>query len=118
MRCSFHRYAVFAAVSWRKEFQQRLRLIMRSLFLRILLWFGVAMVLAAVASFVIGVIAERRARDMAPPDLVEAFEIYSQTAADTFERDGSSSVAKYLQRIEQASGINAGLIDEHGFEVS
>jgi len=76
------------------------------------------MVLAAVASFVIGVIAERRARDMAPPDLVEAFEIYSQTAADTFERDGSPSVAKYLQRIEQASGINAVLIDEHGIEVS
>ena len=76
------------------------------------------MVLAAVTSFVIGVIAERRARDMAPPDLVEAFEIYSQTAVDTFERDGSVALAAYLQRIEQASGINAVLFDERLTEVS
>src|SRR5437870_1240208 len=91
---------------------------MRSLFLRILLWFGVAMVLAAVASFVIGVIAERRARDMAAPDLVEAFEIYSQTAVDTFDRDGGAGLAAYLERIEHASGINAVLINERGIEVS
>lgn len=91
---------------------------MRSLFLRILLWFGLAMVLAAVASFVVGVIAERRARDMAPPHLVQAFGVYSQTAADVFERDGSAAVAAYLQRVGQASGIHAVLVDERGAEVS
>jgi signal transduction histidine kinase len=91
---------------------------MRSLFLRILLWFGVAMVLATVVSFAIGVIAERQARDLAPPDLIEAFEIYAQTAADTFERDGAAAVGAYLERIEQASGIHAILMDESGKEVS
>lgn len=91
---------------------------MRSLFLRILLWFGLAMVTAAVASFVVGVIAERRAREMAPPHLVQAFGVYSQTAADVLERDGPGAVAAYLQRVGQASGIHAVLIDEHGTEVS
>lgn len=91
---------------------------MRSLFLRILLWFGLAMVLAAVASFVVGVIAERRAGDMAPPHLVQAFGVYSQTAADVFERDGPAAVAAYLQRVGQASGIHAVLVDERGAEVS
>jgi len=91
---------------------------MRSLFLRILLWFGLAMIAAAVTSFVIGVIAEREARDMAPPHLVQAFGVYSQTAAEIFERDGAAAVAAYLQRVGQASGIHAALVDEHGVEVS
>ena len=80
---------------------------MRSLFLRILLWFGLAMIAAAGTSFVVGVIAGREARDMAPPHLVQAFGIYSQTAADIFERDGPAAVAAYLQRVGQASGIHA-----------
>jgi two-component system sensor histidine kinase CpxA len=55
---------------------------------------------------------------MAPPDLIEAFEIYSQTAADMFERDGAPAVSAYLERIEQASGIHAVFMDENGREVS
>src|SRR5438034_11512264 len=91
---------------------------MRSLFLRILLWFGLAMMAAAVASFVVGVVAVRQERDFAPPHLVQAFGVYSQTAADTFERDGPVGVAAYLQRVGQASGIHAVLLDERGAEVS
>ena len=59
---------------------------MRSLFLRILFWFGLAMILAAVASFVVGVVAEHEAHDVAPPHLVQALNVYSQTAADMVER--------------------------------
>jgi signal transduction histidine kinase len=91
---------------------------MRSLFLRILLWFGLAMMAAAVASFVVGVVAVRQERDFAPPHLVQAFGVYSQTAADTFERDGPVAVDAYLQRVAQASGIHAVLLDERGAEVS
>src|SRR5262245_65509022 len=91
---------------------------MRSLFLRILLWFGLAMIAAAVASFVVGVIAEREARDMAPPHLVQALAVYSQTAADMIERDGPDAVNAYFDRIEAISGIHAFLIDENGSEVS
>jgi two-component system, OmpR family, sensor histidine kinase CpxA len=91
---------------------------MRSLFLRILLWFGLTMIAAAVGSFVVGVIAEREARDFAPPHLVQALGVYSQTAADMIERDGPSAVDAYFDRIEKLSGIHAFLIDEHGSEVS
>src|SRR5262245_55852960 len=91
---------------------------MRSLFLRILLWFGVTMIAAAVASFVVGVIAEREARDVAPPHLVQALGIYSPTAADTDVRDGPAAVAADLERVGQASGVHAVLLNEQGAEVS
>jgi len=91
---------------------------MRSLFVRILLWFGLAMIAAAVTSFVVGVVAERQARDMAPPHLVQALAIYSQTAADLIDRDGPASVNAYFDRIEQISGVHAFLVDENGAEIS
>jgi len=76
------------------------------------------MIAAAVTSFVVGVIAEREARDMAPPHLVQALAIYSQTAADMIERDGPESVNAYFDRIENISGVHAFLIDENGKEIS
>ena len=91
---------------------------MRSLFLRILLWFGLAMIAAAVASFFIGVVAERQARDIAPLPLIQAFGVYSQTAAEILDRDGAVAAAAYLQHVGQASGIHAVLVDEHDVEVS
>src|SRR5215467_8733367 len=91
---------------------------MHSLFLRILLWFGLAMIAAAVVSFVVGVVAEHEARDVAPPHLVQALKVYSQTAADLVERDGPGAVNSYFDRIEAISGIHAFLIDEHDAEVS
>src|SRR5215470_9281222 len=91
---------------------------MRSLYLRILLWFGLAMIAATVTSFVVGVIAEREARGTAPPHLVQALGIYAQTAADMAERDGSTVVATYLDRIEKASGMHALFLDGHDSEIS
>ena len=76
------------------------------------------MIAAAVTSFVVGVVAERRARDMAPPHLVQALAIYSQTAADMIERDGPASVNAYFDRIEEISGVHAFLVDENGTEIS
>ena len=76
------------------------------------------MIAAAVASFAVGVIAEREARDIAPPHLVQALGVYSQTAADMIERDGPGAVDAYFDRIEKLSGLHAFLIDENGSEVS
>jgi len=67
---------------------------------------------------VVGVIAEREARDIAPPHLVQALAIYSQTAADLIERDGPESVNAYFDRIEEISGVHAFLVDENGKEIS
>ncbi len=76
------------------------------------------MIAAAVTSFIVGVIAEREARDVAPPHLVQALAIYSQTAADMIERDGPTAVNAYFDRIETLSGVHAFLVDENGKEIS
>ena len=76
------------------------------------------MITAAVASFVFGVIAEREARDMAPPHLVQALGIYSQTAADMMDRETPATVDAYFDRIESVTGVHAYLIDRNGNEVT
>jgi signal transduction histidine kinase len=91
---------------------------MRKLFLRILLWFGLAMIAAAVASFVVGVVAERELRGAGPPHLVQALGVYSQSAADVFSRDGAPAASAYLDRVAHASGIHAVLLDEKRNEVT
>ncbi|HJZ80758.1 MAG TPA: ATP-binding protein [Pyrinomonadaceae bacterium] len=87
---------------------------MRSLFLRILLWFGLAIIAAAVASFVVGVITERRVREKAPPHLIQALGVYSQTAAETFEREGAEGTKRYLDRVARAARLEAVLFDAAG----
>ena len=91
---------------------------MRKLFLRILLWFGLAMIAAAVASFVVGVVAERELRGAGPPHLVQALGVYSQSAADVFAHDGATAASAYLDRVAHASGIHAVLLNEQGNEVT
>ena len=90
---------------------------MRSLFLKIFLWFALAMVLVNVASFLTGIIAERRSERRSNP-LAPMFGVYAQTAGETFERDGQAALAAYLERAERASGIHAVVFDERGAEVS
>ena len=91
---------------------------MRSLFLKIFLWFGLAMVLVNVASFVMGVATERQSRPPHRHPLAPMFGFYAQTAVDIFERDGSSALASYLERVERTSGIQAVIFDERGAEIS
>jgi two-component system, OmpR family, sensor histidine kinase CpxA len=90
----------------------------RSLFLKIFLWFGLAMVLVNVASFVTGVITERRSQFLSHGPMSTAFAVYAQTAAELFEKDGQAALASYLERIERASRIQAVLFNESGQEVS
>lgn len=91
---------------------------MRSLFLKIFLWFGLAMVLVNVASFVTGVIAERHFHNLPPMELRAAFAVYAQTAVEVFEREGQSALAAYLERVESTSHISAVVFNEQGEEVS
>jgi signal transduction histidine kinase len=91
---------------------------MRSLFLKIFLWFGLAMVLVNVASFVIGVATERQSQPPRTNPMAPMFGVYAQTAVEIFERDGPAALSAYLERVERASNIRAVLLDEHGKEVS
>jgi len=85
---------------------------MRSLFLKIFLWFGLAMVLANVASFATGVLVERRFQPPRNSPMASTIGILAQTAADTYEREGSSALSAFLQRAERSSGIRATLFNE------
>ncbi|HEX8141214.1 MAG TPA: ATP-binding protein [Pyrinomonadaceae bacterium] len=91
---------------------------MRSLFLKIFLWFGLAMVLVNVASFVTGVFTERQFHPPRRNPAAPAFGLYAQTAVEVFERDGPAALAGYLRRVEAASGFHAILLDEGGEEVT
>jgi len=85
---------------------------MRSLFLKIFLWFGLAMVLANVASFATGVLVERRFQPPRNSPMASTIGILAQTAADTYERDGATALNAFLKRAEQSSGIKATLLNE------
>jgi signal transduction histidine kinase len=91
---------------------------MRSLFLKIFLWFGVAMVLVQIASFVTGIVTERRSQPQRNNPMAQTFAVYAQTAVEIFERDGKAALTSFLDRVEGASHLNGVLLDEHGNEVS
>jgi two-component system sensor histidine kinase CpxA len=91
---------------------------MRSLFLKILLWFGLTMVLVNVVSFVTGVIIERRSQQQRTNPAATMFGVYAQTAVDVFERDGQPALSSHLERVERASRIRAVVFDERGDEIS
>jgi signal transduction histidine kinase len=91
---------------------------MRSLFLKIFLWFGLVMVVANIASFVTGIATERRSQFPRQSPMAQMFGVYAESAVEVFERDGKAALASYLERVEHASKINAVLFDNLGNEVS
>ena len=91
---------------------------MRSLFLKILLWFGLAMVLVNVVSFVTGVVIERRSQPQRDNPAASMYGVYAETAAEIFEKDGQPALLSYLERVEGASHINAVVFNERGEEIS
>ncbi|HKR00002.1 MAG TPA: ATP-binding protein [Pyrinomonadaceae bacterium] len=90
---------------------------MRSLFLKIFLWFGLALLLVNLGLFVMFLLTAPRNRPLRGPSAA-ALGIYAQTAADTFERDGKSGLSDYLSRVESASGVRAVVFNENGEELS
>ena len=85
----------------------------RSLFLKIFLWFFLALIVVAGMTFVAGEVARHQnpiPRMHGPPDLAVA--VYGQTAASIYERDGQQPLAAYMDQVESASGINALLFNE------
>lgn len=91
---------------------------MRSLFLKIFLWFGLAMVVVNVASFMTGIVMERRSQSSRGNPMAPMFGVYAQTAVEILEKDGKAALAGYLERVAAASHISAVVFDERGEEVS
>ena len=91
---------------------------MRSLFLKVFLWFGLAMVLVNIASFATGVIAERRFQPPRNNPLAPMTGLVAQTAIETFEYGGLSAAQSYFTRLESTSAVQAVLLNEKGEDVT
>src|SRR5712664_3237230 len=91
---------------------------MRSLFLKIFLWFGLVMVVVNIASFVTGIVTERRSQGPRNNPMSQTLGIFAQTAADLFEKDGRAGLAPYLARVDGATHIHAVLLNDRGDELS
>jgi two-component system sensor histidine kinase CpxA len=89
-----------------------------TLFLKVFLWFWLAMALVVGAFFLATELS--RSREQFPrgsiTDKYTAF--IAQTAALTYERDGQTGLVQYLQRMERETGHRPRLFNEQGEELS
>jgi two-component system sensor histidine kinase CpxA len=87
---------------------------MRSLFLKIFLWFWATMVLVALAV----VITWSMQRDLLlshwRATMGEAMALYAQNAAEEFDHRGLAGLNDYLQRLESSSPLRGVLLDSAG----
>jgi two-component system sensor histidine kinase CpxA len=89
---------------------------MRSLFLKILLWFVLAMGLV-IATLLVSVAMTRLDRLLAPSSMA-TWPLRAQLAAAILEYHGPPMLAEYLQTLGRAFRAQAYLFAEHGTEVS
>ncbi len=91
---------------------------MRTLFLRVFLWFGLAMILVNIASFATGIITERRFQPPRGNPLAPMTGLVAQTALETFEIGGAPAVRSYFSRLENTSKVQAVLLNEKNEDVT
>ncbi len=91
---------------------------MRSLFIKIFLWFWLTVVVIGVAVAITWALQ---------PDVVisrwrsvtsEALSIYAQSAADVVDRQGPGALNEYFNRLSRSANIQAALVDENGVAVA
>ena len=88
---------------------------MRSLFLKIFLWFWLATALVASALVVTTALIQTRPVEEHWRDVSgTAVAIYGQTAADVYEREGAGALTVYCLHVERASGMRVTLFDGSG----
>jgi signal transduction histidine kinase len=93
--------------------------LLRSLFLKIFLWFGLAMVSMVLATIVVQYFRFREPprqsqREAADPALVES----SRMAVDTFERGGKAALISYMDQMERRASMRVFLFDRELNELS
>lgn len=86
---------------------------MRSLFVKVFLWFWLATTMSGLALFLIGLATRtgppaehrRRAVEQWRHLTGQTLALYGETATALLERDGRAALEDYTQRVEQATGI-------------
>lgn len=89
----------------------------RSLYLKIFIWFWVAMIIINVALFATFAVTRPTPTGRSWRDLTQVGP-NAQKAAETYEQSGSAALAAALQATEKASGVSATFFDENGLELS
>jgi two-component system, OmpR family, sensor histidine kinase CpxA len=87
---------------------------MRSLFLKIFLWFWLTVVLVGLALVVTWNLQPEVVVSRWRAMVGEATGLYAQACAEEIDRYGPTGLANYLQRLESSTNIRASLFDEHG----
>ncbi len=90
---------------------------MRSLFLKIFLWFWLGMILANVALF-FAFAAMRPTPSNRPWRDLSLMGSTAQKAAETYDREGQAALASYLKGFEQNNGIDSILLSDQRAELS
>ncbi len=89
---------------------------MRSLFLKIFIWFGLAMGLVISANFLSSYVTFREDARGRPPG--QFTTMFAQTAAEKFEREGKTAAASYIDLLERTTKSRAYLFDQNGNELT
>lgn len=91
---------------------------MRSLFLKVFLWFWLAMLLV-IAALAVTSYLTRSEPQPRPPQFIEGLmTAYARTAVETFEGEGPQALNSFLGRIESEGDIRSYLFDGGGRELA
>ena len=89
----------------------------RSLYLKIFIWFWLAMIVINVAFFAAVALTRPTPTRRSWRDLAQTGQ-NAQKAAEAFEQSGSAALSAAFQATEKNSGVSANLFDESGQELS
>ncbi|HSD46982.1 MAG TPA: ATP-binding protein, partial [Pyrinomonadaceae bacterium] len=89
----------------------------RSLYLKIFIWFWVAMIIINVATFALFALTRPTPSRRSWRDLTQVGP-NAQRAAEVYEQSGAAALANTLQQTEKSSGVSATFFDESGKELS
>ena len=91
---------------------------MRSLFLKVFLWFWLAMVVV-ITTFAVTTHLTRTPDSFRPPHFIDnVLSGYARGAAAAYERDGAAGLNEYLRRVQEESGTRDQLFDAGGSELT
>src|SRR5829696_187432 len=94
-----------------------MKITFRSLYLKIFLWFWVAMIIINVATFAIFALTRPTPIRRSWRDLTQVGP-NAQRAAEIYEQSGAGALTAALQSTEKTSGVSATFFDESGKELS
>ncbi len=91
---------------------------MRSLFLKVFLWFWLAMALVIVALLLTVELTRSRQPFPLYTGMDRIMDVYSQTAVATYEREGRAGLINFFGEPQTSAGTTFYLFDEQGAEVT